>query len=161
MLMSNSRYYGFTLMELIIVIIVIGALMAMAFPRYEILVEKFRAHEAAQVWLAIYGAEKAYKLDHGHYTKSLADLDIEIRPMKDFEIVGGSLNDPDITRYSSKYWPSGISKTCFGFIRRVGRSCGASYSLSISKYAEISCGSCSDTDICNKIGYPPPTYSDP
>ncbi len=72
---------GFTLLELIIVIIVIGILVAIAMPRYATLVERARLVEAKHVLGEIRSAQLRYYSDYARYvddSQDLNNLDIEM-----------------------------------------------------------------------------------
>jgi len=56
---------GFTLLELIIVIIIIGILATLGFTQYSKMIEKGRMAEANSVLGNIRTMEKAYELEHG------------------------------------------------------------------------------------------------
>ena len=68
---------GFTLLELIIVIIIIGILATLGFTQYTKLVERGRTAEAKAILGSIRTAQQAYYLEHGDYTDSLNDLAVE------------------------------------------------------------------------------------
>ena len=69
---------GFTLLELLIVILIIGVLATLAVPRYINFIERSRAAEAVQVLNAIKSAQLAYRLEHGTFAGTLPDLDVEV-----------------------------------------------------------------------------------
>lgn len=58
---------SFTLIELMIVIVIIGILMAVTFPSYDKIQEKTQDREAAVALKYIRAAEKIYKMENGHY----------------------------------------------------------------------------------------------
>jgi len=65
---------GFTLLELIIVIIIIGVLATLGFTQYTKVVEKGRSAEAKTVLGQIRTAEAAWRLEHDTYTNTIGDL---------------------------------------------------------------------------------------
>lgn len=69
---------GFTLLELLIVIIIIGVLAVVALTQYRNLSERARMSEAKSVIGAIRTAERIYHEDQGSFTPTLADLDAYI-----------------------------------------------------------------------------------
>lgn len=58
---------GFTLLELIVVIIIIGILATLGFTQYVKIVEKGRTTEAKMILGQIRTANEAYKLEYGTY----------------------------------------------------------------------------------------------
>jgi prepilin-type N-terminal cleavage/methylation domain-containing protein len=71
---------GFTLLELIIVVIIIGILATIGFGQYSKVMEKGRKSEALSILGNIRGAEAAFYLENGAYTATLSSLYIETLP---------------------------------------------------------------------------------
>ena len=65
---------GFTLLELIVVIVIIGILASIALPQYMKIKEKSKAAEGLTILSAIRKAQFAYNLEHGCYANRLSDL---------------------------------------------------------------------------------------
>ncbi len=153
---------GFTLMELLIAIVILGTLIAITLPRYDIFLMKMKNQEGIQVLLSVYRAERAYKLDHGTYTQYINDLDTQIPPMKNFYLANiGELF------ISCSNWPPNIFKNVLAEVQSVDTSsnCGSNigYLLLVLPDAQfLCCSNCSAADdICTKMGFNPPTQSDP
>lgn len=68
---------GFTMLELLMVVIIIGILATLAVPQYMSFIEKARAAEAMSTIGAIRTAENLYKLENGTYAGSIDLLAIE------------------------------------------------------------------------------------
>ncbi len=65
MLRTNQR--GFTLVELMIVVIIVGILAAVAIPMYQGATERAKASEAVAALGTIRGAMRVYYAEHGTY----------------------------------------------------------------------------------------------
>jgi len=72
-----KRNSGFTLIELVVVIIIVGILAAMGFTQYTKMVEKGRTAEAKAVLGALRTAQQARYLQQGSYTEILANLAVD------------------------------------------------------------------------------------
>ncbi len=68
---------GFTLLELIIVIIIIGVLATLGFTQYTKVMEKGRAAESRVILGTLRTGERAYYLEYGAFTAVVADLGVE------------------------------------------------------------------------------------
>ena len=71
---------GFTLLELLIVIIIIGVLAVVALTQYKNLTERARSSEAREMINGIRTAERVYFEDHGNFAPTIADLGDVIQP---------------------------------------------------------------------------------
>ncbi len=71
---------GFTLLELLMVVIIIAILAAIALPQYIKVTEKARAAEAIQVMGTVRSSEMRYRSQSptGVYTANIGDLDIDL-----------------------------------------------------------------------------------
>lgn len=68
MLRRNER--GFTLVELMIVVIIVGILAAVAIPMYQGATERAKASEAVAALGTIRGAMRVYYAEHGTYVNA-------------------------------------------------------------------------------------------
>ena len=132
---------SFTLIEILIVMIIIGALAVLAVPRYFNTTEKMRSQEAVHTLTTLYAAQKRYYVDNGSYkvgtgpSKQLAagDLDIDIP-------ASGNFNTPKIDNNA-------------GNVAEITRT-GSTYTLSMDASGGFHC-SPSPPSICSRMGYPP------
>ena len=69
---------GFTLIEILVVILIIGVLAAIALPQYQLAVDKAKYTQAMVLLDAINESQNRYILARGTYTNSFYDLDIDI-----------------------------------------------------------------------------------
>jgi type IV pilus assembly protein PilE len=65
---------GFSLVEVMVVLVILSILIALAVPRYTRAIEQSRADAAAANLRAIWAAEQLYWLDQRSYTADLASL---------------------------------------------------------------------------------------
>jgi len=69
---------GFTLLELVVVIIIIGILATLGFTQYVRLVERGRTAEAKSILGQMRSAQEAYKLENGAYTATIGNLAVDV-----------------------------------------------------------------------------------
>ena len=69
---------GFTLVELLAVVLIIGILVAWAIPAYQRAVENTRVAEAKIILKTIYDANNIYNMSTGRYTTDVEELEITI-----------------------------------------------------------------------------------
>lgn len=70
----KQQNHGFTLMELMIVVVIIGVLAAVAFPSYQDSVRKSRRSDAKADLLALQLAQEKWRATNPSYTANLANL---------------------------------------------------------------------------------------
>ena len=68
---------GFSMVELMVVLVIIGILVLLALPRLEPVVTKAKETEAKLMLKQVYTLEKSYKYEHDTYTISLSDIGFE------------------------------------------------------------------------------------
>ncbi len=68
---------GFSMTELMVVLVIIGVLTLLALPRLMPLVTKAKTTEAKLMLKQVYTLEKSYKYEHDVYSASLIDIGFE------------------------------------------------------------------------------------
>lgn len=81
---GKSKGKGFTLLELIIVVIVIGILASISMPRYIKIVEKGRVAEGKRLLGTFKDAQMRYSAQHGFFATNTNDFDIVLQATKYF-----------------------------------------------------------------------------
>ncbi len=84
-----ERATGFTLLELIMVIVIIGILAALGGPLYFKTVERSRIAEAKRMLGLIRMAQLRYYAEHAKFTPEINELDIDLVNGKYFNIAAG------------------------------------------------------------------------
>jgi len=70
-------YRGFTLLELVVVVIILGILATLGFTQYTKMVEKGRTAEAKLVLGQIRSAQQAYNMQYGGFTTVIGNLPVQ------------------------------------------------------------------------------------
>lgn len=77
-LRGRGKQRGFTLTELLVVVLIIGILAAVAVPQYQKAVYKSKFATLKPITESLAQAQEIYYLANGKYTDKIADLDIDI-----------------------------------------------------------------------------------
>ena len=74
---TKNSSKGFTLLELLVVVLIIGILAGIALPQYKYVVLKSRVTSFLPLARSIVEAQEIYYMQKGEYASKLTDLDIE------------------------------------------------------------------------------------
>ena len=75
---TRKRFHGFSLMEVMIVVVIIGILAALAYPNLEKYLKRACQTEAKTNLSAIYTAQKIYFSLHQSYADDINELDLSL-----------------------------------------------------------------------------------
>ena len=75
---TGKKFHGFSLMEVMIVVVIIGILAALAYPNLEKYLKRARQTEAKTNLSAIYTAQKIYFSLHQSYVDDINELDLSL-----------------------------------------------------------------------------------
>lgn len=124
-----SSKSGVSIIEMISVVVIIGAMMTLAIPGYQTQMQRLRNGEAEQILMALYMGQNDYERDNGAYTDTLGNLNVSIPAPAHF-------NAPTVTTNTA---------------RLAVISSSAGYSLFINDQGAIQCTGSSS--LCGKFGY--------
>ena len=97
---APGKHRGFTLMELMIVVAIVGLLTAIAFPSYQRSVGRGQRTAAQGYATDIAQREEQYFLDNHQYTTSLATLNFAVMPAEVAAYYGpATITNPTVTSY--------------------------------------------------------------
>ena len=94
---------GFTLIEMLVVVLIIGILAAVAVPQYRLSVEKARAAEALSMVKTLWQAQQVYYWANGSYHDNINELDVSI--------AGHDAMLDNVPRKETQYFSYGVKKT--------------------------------------------------
>jgi prepilin-type N-terminal cleavage/methylation domain-containing protein len=100
---DTDRQAGFSLMELMSVVVIVGVLSAMAIPTFSDYIYKSRATEATEFLGVIRLREESYRSEFGAYCPTLTTAQLPTT-LSSLDTKSNLVPDPSTTRKNSVFW---------------------------------------------------------
>jgi len=117
--MTKQNKKGFTLIEVLVVVLIIGILTSIALPQYTKSVEKSRAMKGVAALKDILTAQQAYYTTYGKYAEDLSELDVDVPIPDGFEIAVQSISRLVIQsnkyRYTLNLYYDGLNEENYAY----------------------------------------------
>ena len=126
---ENKNKKGFTLIEILVVVLIIGILAAVALPQYRRAVEKSHATQGLSIIKPIWQSIESYYLVHNIFPSSFDELDIDI-PWSDEEgpNISGVIDTRSNGEWSAQlYGGPGATISAIIITRKTGRYKGGQF----------------------------------
>lgn len=144
LLEKKNSLTGFTLLELVVVLIIISILAGLGVANYTTIVERGRAAEAKTILGTIRSGEEIYKIKNSAYTTKLADLNILDSTVGEETDGSDKCDDKHFFKYSITTGTNSFTATatrCTG-TSDVGKTPqGPDYTIEIDQTGEITASS--------------------
>lgn len=155
--MKNINKKGFTLIEMLVVVLIIGILAAVALPQYFKAVEKSRSSEALSVMGSISAAmERGRLVDaNNHYPAALSELDIEFNNADGTAATETTINT---TNFTITLYGVGAAPSNNSYVEAVRKGATSGYKLKRMYYTgKVTCTDSTDTGVstsgmCKSLG---------
>lgn len=143
--MNQNKYAkGFTLVELLVVVLIVGILSAFGASEYSKVVEQTRAAEAVNLLRALYVSEEAHYLANGGYASTLGDLDLTFKGEQK-KCVSGNSKTECMGYYNTdevweKDWAIGLeggTNPSISVMRNKGRYAGTGFFMQLDRKSGI------------------------
>lgn len=130
MIVSHKNLFaqkGFTLIEMMMVVLLIAILTAAAIPQYNKMVEKTKISEAESIMATVRKAQEVYRMEQGTYSSTLEDLPLTTEEYQSsyfsFEIQDATEDNYKISaeRLAGEYVGSVVWTDNTGAIRSEGK----------------------------------------
>ena len=136
--MMGAMKRGFTLMEIMITVVILGMILSFALPGFLNAMEKNMSVEATSTLITLLGAERRWSLDNaGAFTNNINNLDIQLPALSNFCAPVLNTVNPIVS---------------LGRKSNAGDCVGIQYTLAITSAGVVSCANGTST-ICGKLGY--------
>ena len=87
---KKNKKKGFTLIEILVVVLIIGALSAIALPSYMRSVERSKAVDPMTNLAAIARAQNSHKMANYHYSDDITNLDLSLKDVVSEDMASGN-----------------------------------------------------------------------